>query len=112
MLKKAIVIGISVLSLLFVGNVFAADMGQATMVLKGGHMGDIQFPHKLHQEKVGNCDACHKLFPKEAGAIEKGMAAGTLKKKEVMKNCEECHKANKKEGKPAGPTSCKGCHKK
>ena len=26
------------------------------------------------------------------------------------KNCLTCHKALKKEGKPTGPTSCKGCH--
>ncbi len=62
--------------------------------------------------KLGNCKACHKLFPKEAGAIKKGIADGSLKKMEVMNNCKECHQKYKDEGKTAGPTNCTGCHKK
>lgn len=112
MLKKAIVVGVSVLSLVVVGHAFAENMGAESMVLKGGKMGDVNFPHKLHQDKLGDCEVCHSLFPKEAGAIEKGIAAGSLKKKQVMDTCKACHKKTKDEGKEAGPTSCKGCHKK
>ena len=112
MLKKAIIVGVSVLSMAFVGTAFAAGNGAETIVLKGGPMGDVTFPHKVHQDKLKNCDACHKLFPQEAGAIQKGIADGKLKKKEVMKNCETCHKETKAKGEASGPTSCKGCHKK
>lgn len=110
MVKKAIIIGVSILSMAFAGTVFAA--GQANITLKGGAMGDVHFPHKLHQDTLKDCKLCHKLFPMKEGAIQKGIADGKLKKKEVMKNCETCHKADKKAGKKAGPTSCKGCHKK
>jgi Zn finger protein HypA/HybF involved in hydrogenase expression len=33
-------------------------------------------------------------------------------KKAAHARCKECHKNLKKEGKPAGPTKCGGCHKK
>jgi len=109
MLKKAIIVGVSVLSVAFAGAAFAAD----TMVLKGGAPGDVNFNHKMHQEKMGkDCDACHKMFAKEAGSIEKAIAAGTLKKKDAMKQCMDCHKADKAKGAAAGPVGCKDCHKK
>ncbi|NTV12722.1 MAG: cytochrome c3 family protein [Desulfobulbaceae bacterium] len=109
MFKKAIIVGVSVLSVAFAGAAFAAD----SMVLKGGSPGDVPFPHKAHQEKLGkDCDSCHKLFAKEAGSIEKAIAAGTLKKKEAMKACQDCHKAHKDKGEKTGPTSCKECHSK
>jgi len=110
-MKKAIIVAIAALSLAFAGSAFAG-MGAATMSLDGGHFGKVEFPHKHHQKELHNCKVCHKLFKKEAGAIKKGIAAGTLKKKQVMNNCKECHKKYKAEGKEAGPTSCKGCHKK
>ena len=112
MFKKAIVIGFSVAAVAFAGIAFAGN-GAETITLKGGSLGDVTFPHKLHQEKLNNdCDACHKLFAQEAGSIEKAIAAGTLKKKEAMKQCEACHKEKKSAGEATGPTSCKGCHKK
>jgi c(7)-type cytochrome triheme protein len=112
MFKKAIIIGISVVTVAFAGAAFAGN-GAETMVLKGGSLGDVNFPHKMHQEKLNNnCDACHKLFAQEAGSIEKAIAAGTLKKKEAMNQCVACHKDNKAKGAATGPTSCKECHKK
>ena len=112
MLKKAIIIGFAVLSMAFVGTAFAGGMGPATMTLdSAGHMGKVMFPHRLHQKTLHNCQVCHKLFPKEADAIQKGIAAGTLHKMEVMNNCKACHQKFKSEGKAAGPTNCKGCHK-
>ncbi len=110
MFKKTIIVGFSVLA--FAGAAFAGGNGQATMKLKGGSMGDVPFPHKAHQDSLKNCDLCHKMFPKEAGAIEKAIADGKLKKKEVMKACETCHKETKAKGAAAGPTSCRDCHKK
>jgi len=112
MFKKAIIVGVSILALSFVGTAFAGGNGAETMVLKGGSKGDVSFPHKLHQDKLNDCEACHKLFPKEAGAIQKLIAAGTLKKMQVMNNCKSCHKEAKDKGQTAGPTSCKGCHNK
>lgn len=112
MFKKAMVVGVSVLSLAFAGAALAAGNGAENIVLKGGSFGDVHFPHKEHQEKLKDCQACHKLFPQEAGSIEKLIASGKLKKKEVMKNCEKCHKETKAKGEATGPTSCKGCHKK
>jgi len=112
MFKKAIIVGVSILFMSVSGTAFAAGNGAETMVLKGGKLGDVSFPHKLHQDKLKDCEVCHKLFPKEAGAIEKLIAAGTLKKKEVMNNCKSCHKETKDKGQTAGPTSCKACHNK
>jgi hypothetical protein len=42
------------------------------------------------------------LFPKVSKSIEKLIAEGKLKKKEVMNHCKE----------KAVPTSCKECHQK
>lgn len=112
MCKKTVIAGFSILSIAFAGMAFAAGNGAETILLKGGSPGDVSFPHKKHQDTLKDCDACHKLFPQEADAIAKGIAAGTLKKKEAMKQCQECHKAAKAKGAPTGPTGCKDCHKK
>ncbi len=112
MLKKAIIVGVSVLSVALAGAAFAAGNGAESMVLKGGSPGDVTFPHKVHQDSLKDCDACHKLFPQEAGAIQKAIAAGTLKKKVAMKQCMDCHKAAKAKGEKTGPVGCKECHKK
>lgn len=112
MLKKSIIIGVAILSMAFVGTAFAGGMGAATMSLDGGAFGAVAFPHHVHQKALHNCKVCHKLFAKEDGAIKKGIADGSLKKKQVMNNCKECHQKYKSEGKAAGPTSCRGCHKK
>ena len=111
MLKKAVVVGGLVLSVALAGVAFAGN-GAETMVLKGGSPGDVPFPHKAHQDALKDCDACHKLFPQEAGAIEKAIAAGTMKKKDAMKQCQTCHKDMKGKGEKTGPTSCKECHSK
>lgn len=111
MLKKVIVVGGLVLSVSLAGVAFAGN-GAETMVLKGGSPGDVSFPHKVHQDKLKDCKLCHKLFGEEAGAIQKGIAAKTLKKKDAMKECMDCHKATKAKGEKSGPTGCKECHKK
>lgn len=89
------------------------NKGAEKMELNGGKKGKVPFPHKLHQEKLGDCDACHSLFPHKAGAIDELKAEGKLKKKKVMNTqCIKCHKAEKKAGNKAGPTSCSTCHSK
>lgn len=112
MLKKALIVGVSVLSVAFAGAAFAEGNGAESMVLKGGSPGDVNFPHKVHQDTLKDCEVCHSLFAKEADSIAKGIAAGTLKKKAAMKQCQDCHKATKAKGEKTGPIGCKECHKK
>lgn len=96
-------------SLGMAGTSFAAA---DNMVLKGGSLGDVPFPHKLHQQTLHDCKLCHKMFPMKADAIQNAIASGKLKKKDVMNNCIDCHKADKAKGVKAGPTTCKECHSK
>lgn len=112
MLGKTTIVGVSVLALAFAGVAFAGSQGAETMVLKGGSLGDVQFPHKDHQYTLKSCEVCHKLFPREDGSIQELIGAGTLKKKQVMNLCISCHKETEAKGKDAGPTSCKECHVK
>jgi hypothetical protein len=75
------------------------NKGAAEIKLAGGKRGLVAFPHHRHQDKLGDCDICHSVFPQEAGI------------KHVMnKLCTKCHKQRKKEGIKAGPTTCKKCH--
>ena len=93
--------------------VAAANMekGAEEMTMVGGEQGDVLFPHRKHQDNLGDCKLCHDLFPQTAGIIEKQKAEGTLKKKQVMnKKCLACHRKMKKAGEASGPTSCKKCH--
>jgi hypothetical protein len=114
MLKKAIIIGIALFALAFVGTAFAGGMGPATITLDaGGHMGKVHFPHRLHQKTLGQCQVCHKVFAKKANSIQKAIKAGKLQKMQVMNTvCKACHQKRKSEGKTAGPTNCTGCHKR
>ena len=113
MLKKAIVVSVSVLSLVFsVGTVFAAGQGAKVIILKGGSMGNVEFLHQDHQLTLKNCEVCHKLFPQEPGSIQELIDAGSLQKKQVMNVCISCHKETAAKGKDSGPTSCKECHNK
>jgi len=89
------------------------EKGAEEMTMIGGEKGDVWFPHRNHQDNLGDCKICHDLFPQEAGTIQKMKAEGALKKKQVMnKKCIACHRKMKKAGEPAGPTSCKKCHHK
>jgi hypothetical protein len=99
----------------FVSTVAVAVQNQGSKELKidGGNKGDINFPHHLHQDTIGDCTVCHSIFPKSKGAIKDLIAQKELKKKQVMnKTCLKCHRANKKAGKDHGPTSCSACHVK
>jgi hypothetical protein len=87
------------------------NKGAAEIKLPGGKRGSVPFPHHQHQNKLGDCDICHAVFPQEAGIIETLKAEGKLKKKHVMnKLCTKCHKQKKKEGVKSGPTTCTKCH--
>ena len=87
------------------------NKGAAKIKLPGGKRGPVPFPHHQHQDKLGDCDICHSVFPQEAGIIETLKAEGKLKKKHVMnKLCTKCHRQKKREGIKAGPTTCSKCH--
>jgi hypothetical protein len=89
----------------------AQNMGAKEIKLAGGSRGEVPFPHLNHQNKLGDCNVCHTLFPQAKGSIEKLKAEGKLKAKQVMnKHCIKCHKAEKRAGNAAGPTTCAKCH--
>lgn len=90
-----------------------ANQGADQMELFGGTRGKVPFPHHLHQNTLKDCNACHAIFPQEAGSIAKLKAAGKLKKKQVMNGqCVKCHKARKKASESYGPVTCSKCHVK
>jgi hypothetical protein len=89
------------------------NAGAPEIVLNGGSLGNVHFPHQRHQQTLVDCKLCHSLFPQKPGAIEALMAQGKLAKKEVMNTlCVKCHKDRKKAGEKAGPTTCTTCHVK
>ena len=108
----------TVMMLIILGMMFAAGLavanqnpGAADISLEGGTRGNVPFPHQKHQDTLKDCSVCHDVFPQSPGAIEALKAEEKLKKKQVMnKLCTKCHKAEKKAGKPSGPTTCKTCH--
>lgn len=111
MLKRSLFIAVLISLLLPAAAVLTADNGAENMELYGGSRGKVPFPHGTHQTVLGDCNACHDLFPQQAGAIERLKKAGDLKRKQVMNtSCVKCHKSMKKAGRPAGPTTCSKCH--
>ena len=94
-------------------SVTTQNKGAENIEIPGGKRGDVHFPHRRHQEKLGDCQICHSVFPQNPGIIEKLKSEGKLKKKYVMnKLCTKCHKEKKKAGQKAGPTTCSKCHTK
>ena len=101
--------------MLFTGTfAFAVqNQGAKDIKLDGGKKGAIDFPHHMHQSAIGDCNACHDVFPKTSGVIKDLIGQKKLKKKQVMnKTCIKCHKAKKKAGEKTGPTKCSACHVK
>jgi len=87
--------------------------GAERIVIPGGVTGDVAFPHLSHQQNLENCDICHSLYPEEADVIDRFKEQGKLKPKAVMnQQCTACHREKKRSGLKAGPTTCKGCHRK
>jgi hypothetical protein len=100
-------------AILMISGLALADgqqRGADDMVLAGGKTGSVPFPHHRHQDAMGDCMACHTLFPQKAGSIEVLKAEGKLRKKAVMNSCSKCHRNLATAGRPSGPTSCKDCH--
>jgi len=94
-------------------TIIAAEQnkGLADITLDGGSKGEVPFPHHLHQDNLGDCKACHDVFPQKKGSIEALKAEGKLAKKYVMnKLCTKCHRQMKKAGEKSGPTACTTCH--
>lgn len=108
LLRTVIVGGI----LLSAGSSMAGDdKGRETIVLKGGGMGSITFPHGRHLATFVDCKPCHELFPKESQVVDRMMAEGKMHKQDVMNMCKKCHTDLAEKGQKAGPTACKDCHK-
>jgi len=101
-----------ILSVSIAATVLAAsNKGASDIQIDGGSRGEVPFPHHAHQERLGDCNVCHAVFPQEPQSLNKLKAAGQLKPKEVMnKQCVKCHRAEKKAGNKSGPTTCSQCH--
>ncbi len=107
-MKRFIVIAVAVAFVFPSIPVFA--QGPETITLPAKMMGNVTFPHKMHQETLKDCKICHHMGV-AAGACTKchgkeGSKAPSMKDA-AHKLCKGCHQ---KEGK--GPTNCKDCHKK
>lgn len=99
----------------FVIGLAVADShkGAEDINLDGGRKGAVDFPHSAHQKALGDCNACHDVFPMEKGSIKNLIEQKKLKKKQVMnKTCIKCHRTMKKAGDKTGPTGCSKCHTK
>jgi len=112
---KAKIIGV-IIGVVFLTCAIAAavqNQGAKDIKLDGGNRGIVDFPHHLHQNTIGDCNACHSIFPKTKGIIKDLKEQKKLKKKQVMnKTCIKCHKAKKKAGVKTGPIKCSQCHVK
>ena len=87
------------------------NKGAENIQIESGSKGTVPFPHRTHQERLGNCNICHVLFPQESGSLTRLHKTGQLRPKEVMnKLCVNCHKAERKAGNKTGPTTCSKCH--
>jgi hypothetical protein len=60
-------------------------------------IGQVSFPHKKHQDALGQCRGCHENGPGKMEGFNTVLAHG--------KGCKGCHETMKR-----GPTLCKGCH--
>ena len=104
------------MTLFTVFGVFAyanQNKGAKEITMFGGKRGEVPFTHAKHQERLGDCNVCHSLFPQSTGAVEALKKKGDLKKKHVMnKLCVKCHRTEQKAGKPYGPVACSKCHVK
>jgi hypothetical protein len=87
------------------------NKGSPDIQIDGGSRGAVPFPHRTHQDKLGDCKICHAVFPQETQSLAKSKKNGQIKPKDVMnKLCVKCHRAEKKAGNKTGPTTCAKCH--
>jgi hypothetical protein len=110
--RKAVLIAVGILCFAVV-VVAEEKKGAEKITLNGGSMGNINFPHKGHQDGLKDCKICHDMFAQQPGIIAKLKADKTFKEKQVMNTlCLKCHKEKKEAGLKGGPTSCSECHVK
>ncbi len=115
-LNKYVMGAAVVFALLVIMTAFAvvtAEMnnGAEKIELFGGLKGKVPFPHRMHQNKLGDCNICHSFFLQATGSIEDLKAKGELEKRQIMeKLCVNCHKEEKRAGNKSGPTACSKCH--
>lgn len=112
---RAVAVTVVLMSLVvWVWNAAAQDpKGAELIILEGGALGKVTFPHHRHQEALGDCLRCHNLFAQSAGSIAKAKAEGRLAQKQVMNTlCIQCHRTEQRAGKKSGPTTCSKCHVK
>ncbi|MDM8537451.1 cytochrome c3 family protein [Desulfobacterales bacterium HSG17] len=89
------------------------NQGAENISIFGGTTGDIQFPHRTHQNSLKDCTVCHSNFPQTTGILWQLKEDGDLRSKKIMNTlCMKCHRQMKKAGDTTGPTRCKGCHQK
>ena len=113
MLRKKWVVGIILSGFVSTIGLAMENKGAADMQIDGGSRGAVPFPHRIHQDKIGDCKTCHAVFPQEPQSLSRLKKSGQMKPKEVMnKLCVKCHKAEKKAGNKTGPTTCSKCHLK
>ena len=87
------------------------NKGAENIQIESGSKGTVPFPHRSHQERLGDCNICHTLFPQEPGSLTRLKKSGQLRSKRVMNSlCVNCHKAEQKAGNKTGPTTCSKCH--
>jgi len=87
------------------------NKGAEKIQIDAGSKGAVSFQHRKHQDRLGDCNVCHNMFPQEPQSLARLKENGKLKPKAVMKKlCVKCHKAEKKAGNKAGPTTCSKCH--
>ena len=94
---KRLIVTLLVAAFVVVGSFsLAAAAGPEVITFKAS-MGDVAFPHKMHQEKLKDCKVCHQGTPGKIEGFGKDWA---------HKTCKGCHKEK------GVSTSCKTCHKK
>lgn len=108
-----VIAGLSILLAIGATIAPAENRGPADIDIYGGNRGKVPFPHAQHQDRIKDCNICHRVFPQMTDAIKIGKEKGELKPKKVMNlQCIKCHKQEKRAGKPHGPVTCKTCHVK
>jgi len=111
MLKNKWLVGIILSGVVSTMGLAMENKGAANIQIEGSTRGAVPFPHRIHQDKLGDCKICHAVFPQETQSLAKLKNKRQLKPKEVMnKLCVKCHKAEKKAGNKTGPTTCSKCH--
>ncbi len=119
-MKKILGLTVAVVFLAVAMLAFAAPQAPKEDLKITCKKGDVTFSHAKHAAaSITDCKTCHHKYngegtPKKCDECHKEKKEGkTPKMKDAAhKKCRGCHRDLKKAGKKAGPTPCKGCHKK